>query len=341
MKTLQNLLLAPVIISLLTIAAHAQTTDTTKDLVKQGVALNDAGKYPEAIEKYTEALKADPNNLQADYEMGYTLYSSGKGKDAIPFLEKIVQSKDSKYETYDLLGSIYDDNNEGDKAIECYKNGIKDNPNYERLHFNLGISYLRQKRYAEAEACETDAIKLDPKHASSQRIYAMAEYEQGKRIYALEAWCSFLLIEPNSERSADVFKDMKKVINYGVTQKDAKHTNINISVSEMSAGTLSLPLTVIASTEGKTGLSAVDSLTLQLTAIFKAAPGSDEIIKQPALANFYAKFFDQLAASGNMPAFVRLISLSVYKDDDVAWFKENSKQLDALDLWIRSAQRTF
>jgi len=42
-----------------------------------------------------------------------------------------------------------------------------------------------------------------------------------------------------------------------------------------------------------------------------------------------------------MPAFVRLISLSVYKDDDVAWFKENSKQLDALDLWIRSAQRTF
>lgn len=85
----------------------------------------------------------------------------------------------------------------------------------------------------------------------------------------------------------------------------------------------------------------MDSLTLQLTAIFKAAPNFEEGKKQDFFSNYYAKFFDQLAESGNMPAFVRLISLSVYKDDDVAWLKANQQQLNALDLWLRSAPRTF
>src|SRR5271156_247973 len=129
--------IAAAILSLPAAFASAQDTKTAKTLVEQGIALNDSGKYAQAVEKYTEALKTDPNDLQADYEMGFTLYNEGKGLDAMPFLEKIVQSNDSKYETYDLMGSIYDDNNQPDKAIDCYIKGIADNPKYERLHFNL------------------------------------------------------------------------------------------------------------------------------------------------------------------------------------------------------------
>ena len=274
--------------------------------------------------------------------MGYTLYSAGKGKDAIPYLESILKSNGSKYEADDLLGSIYDDANEPEKAIECYKNGIKENRGFEHLHFNLGISYLRKNDYADAEACEMDAIKLDQRHVSNQRIYALAEYDQGKRICALLAWCSFLIIEPNTQRSVDVFNDVRKIINYGFSKQAGKPLNINISEADIKNGTnLSLPLVVVESTEGKKDLSAVDSLTLQLTAIFKAVPEFGESKKDEFFSNYYAKFFDQLAESGNMPAFVRLISLSVYKDDDVAWLKENQQQLNALDLWLRSAPRNF
>lgn len=220
MNTIYRFLFIVIIIALTYDLSFAQTDDS-KSLVKQGVALNDAGKYTEAIEKYTEALKADPNNEEANYEMGFTLYSAGRGKEAIPYLENILKSNGSKYEADDLLGSIYDDANEPEKAIECYKNGIKENPDFEHLHFNLGVSYLRKNDYADAEACEIDAIKLDQHHASSQRIYALAEYDQGKRICALLAWCSFLMIEPNTQRSVDVFNDVRRVINYGFSRQES------------------------------------------------------------------------------------------------------------------------
>jgi tetratricopeptide (TPR) repeat protein len=329
------------VMSVLTTRLSAQNKDDSKSLVKQGIVLNDAGKYPEAIEKYKQALVADPDNLQADYELAFTLYNAGKGQQSIPYLETIIKSNGAKSETYDLLGSIYDDSNEPDKAIEAYSNGIADNPNYERLHFNIGISYYRQRKYAKAESAEVDAIKLDQKHASSQRIYAMVNYDEGKRICALMAWCSFLLLEPQTERSAEAFRNIKKVLNYGITKKDSTHTNINISTADIGSTNFALSLTILAATEGKKNLSSVDSLTLQLTSIFKSAHEYTESTKDVFFANFYAKFFAQLADSGNMEAFVRLISLSAYKAETLAWVKDNGGKLSDLDLWVRNTQRGF
>jgi len=335
------ILLAVVVICLLHHNSFGQTATSSIDLVKQGVVLNDAGKFDEAIDKYKQALAVDPNNWQADYEMGYTLYNTGHGKDAIPYLQKILTSNASKYEVDDLLGSIYDDINEPQKAVECYKNGITNNPNFEHLHFNLGISYYRQNKYAESEECEKDAIKLDQRHASSQRAYAMATYAEQKHICSLMAWCSFLLLEPNSARSAEAYHNIRKILNYGINQQDAKHTNVSISEKEIGTSTLSVQMAVIAATEGKTNLSGVDSLNLQLTALFKQAIEFKEAQSDPFFNNYYAKFFNKLAESVNMEAFTRFISLSGYKDENLAWFKANNEKLNNLDAWIRANPRTF
>jgi tetratricopeptide (TPR) repeat protein len=336
--------IAALILSFSAAFASAQDVKSAKALIKEGITLNDSGKYAQAVEKYTEALKVDPNDLQADYEMGFTLYSEGKGLDAIPFLEKITQSKDSKYETYDLMGSIYDDNNQPGKAIDCYIKGIADNPKYERLHFNLGISYLRQKKYDEAEACETDAMKLDPKHASAQRIYAMAEYDQGNRTRSLLAWCSFLLLEPQSQRSAGAFAYIRAILNYGITYKNEKSIDISVSEKDLKSEEFMSQMAIVASTEDKGFESKketpADSLTVELASIFQVAAEHSQS-DTGFYSNFFAKYFGSLAASGNVPAFARYISLAAYKDENLAWFKENKKQLDDLDLWVHSTARSF
>lgn len=344
---MKSFLITPVTIliwGVASIAASAQTGKTARQLVDEGIALNDSAKYDLAVEKYNEALKADPNYLRADYELGYTLYTMGKGLDAIPHLEKVVQSSDSKYETYDLLGSIYDDNNQPDKAIDCYKKGIADNPKYERLHFNIGISYLRQKQYDNAEAEEITAIKMDPKHASAQRIYAMAEYDRGNFTRSLLIWCGFLLLEPQTKRSAEAFRYVKAIINQGIKHKDGKGIDISVSKKELGSDELMTRLSIVASTEEK-GFeskkeSAVDSLTAELTSVFQVIAEHSQ--KDTSFyGDYYAKYFGLLANSGNMPAFCRLISLMAYRDENVAWFNENKKQLNDLDNWVQTTKRSF
>jgi len=175
--------------------AFATTTalaQTAKSLTNDGIALFDKGDYNGAMEKYKQALKIDTGDLQADFELAYTLETTGKGLEGIPYLEKILRSNDSKYETYELLGTIYDDNGKPEKAVEAYLAGIKEKPDFSRLHLNLAITYTGLKKYAEAESEALQAIKLDPKHASNQRVYATATYLNQKRDLSLLAWCSCL-----------------------------------------------------------------------------------------------------------------------------------------------------
>ena len=142
-KNLITLLLA-----VITLNVFAQDKGSVGDLIKEGVQLNDQGKYTEAITKYNEALKLDPENAQANYEMGFTLVQSGKGNDGIPYVRKAIEKTSSlqlKAACYDMLGSIYDNDHQTQKAIEAYKNGIQINPKYQRLYYNLGLSYFRNK----------------------------------------------------------------------------------------------------------------------------------------------------------------------------------------------------
>lgn len=321
---------------------QAQTTSDANALIKEGVTLHDAGKYDEAIAKYKAALKIDPENMSANYELSFTLFSSNQGKEAIPYLEKVIASQDGlKAQACDLLGSIYDDDKQPGKALEYYKKGIEADPNYQRLHFNMAITYYGQKQYAESELSAINAIKLDPKHASSHRIFAMAANRQNQLGRSLLGWCNFLLIEPQTKRSAEAMAYVKAIVNNGVKKTGEKSITISINEKDLSGSNLLMPMTVATATDNQNNLTAPDSLSLQLTALFKIAHTITGDKDQPFVSSYYSDFFETLAKSGNMPSFTRYISLSVYNTENTAWFKEHDKELTAFDNWMQATKREF
>ena len=339
MKTYHKLLLLPAF-ACFWVSAFSQVNEDAKSLVKQGVALNDSGKYDDALAKYRLAVKTDSTYADAYYETAYTLTSTGKEKDAIPYLEKVLLLEPTAAGAYNMLGNIYDDIGQPDKAVELYKKGMNVNPHYQRLPFNLAITYYKLGKYAESETAAIEAIKLDPKHASSQRIYGMATYKLKKRAYSLMAWCSFLLLEPQSKRSPEAFAYVKNILNYGVTFKDAKSVNISVNPNE-GAGNLLMPMAIATALDKKTNLTAVDSVQFQLASLLEIAHTIADDKGPSFAANYYSDYFEKLAKSGNMPAFAHYITLSAYKEDDLKWFKDHDKELNDFDKWIASTERKF
>jgi tetratricopeptide (TPR) repeat protein len=333
MKTCRKALILPILL-FISLTAFSQTNNDPKTLVDDGVALFDKGDYNGAMEKYKAALAINPNDYRADFELAYTLYTTGKGQDAIPYLQLILKSGESKYETYELLGSIYDDSNQSDKAVEAYKAGIKEKPDFERLHFNLGITYLRLKRYPEAETEGIEALKLNPTHASAHRLYALAAQDQGKRAIALLAWCNFLLLEPQTKRSTEAFSNVEYIINRGIKKNNEKSISISISSSDTDAYNLTMPMAVMASTLDKKDLKPVDSLNLQLTTVMQIL-GEQTASKGDFFSTYYARYFAKLAKSDNMPAFTHYITLSAWKDEDIAWFNSHNKELKDMQQWLK------
>ncbi|MEO3405803.1 tetratricopeptide repeat protein [Mucilaginibacter sp. CAU 1740] len=341
MKTYHNILLLFVALFFAS-TTYAQQKNEAKDLVDAGITLNDAGKYDEAIEKYKEAIKLNPEYANAYYEIGYTLFSSGKEKDAIPYLEKVLVLNPNAGGAYDMLGSIYDDDKQTAKAIEYYRKGIKLDPEYQRLYFNIAITLYREGQVAEAEGYAATAIKLDPKHASSHRIYAMTLAALQKRGCALLAWCSFIMKEPQTQRSIEAYNKIQGILNYGIKKTGEKSININIAESDLKSGNLMLPLAIVNATSDKKGLTATDSLKLQLTEVFKIGSTLYGDKGDATFFNHYfADYFKKLAESENMEAFAHLVALAAKQDENVKWFKENENKLTALDSWLANTKREF
>ena len=308
-------------------------------LVKQGVALNDSGKYADAISKYEEAIKADPTFENAYYEKGYTLFTSGRETEAIPVLKKLLELNPKYAGAYDMLGSIYDDQKDADKAVTYYKKGIEADSSYQRLHFNLAITLYRLGKFAEAEESAIKAIKLDPKHASSQRVYALAVGKEGKRGVALLAWCSFLMLEPQSKRTAEGYNYVHNLLNYGITQTSPKHVTLSINTKDVESPDFIMQMTVVTAVSGKKDLTGPDSLALQLKNVFEISGTFYGKKANAFYKSFFSDYFKVLANTTDMPAYARLISLTAYKDENLKWFRENESQLQNLINWTTNTRR--
>lgn len=344
MKTCHIFLAALLLLPVLT---FAQKTDEAKKLVEQGIALNDSGKYDQAIAKYKLAMAADSLYPNSYYETGYTLFSSGKEKEAIPYLEKLLLIEPRAGGGYDMLGSIYDDANQPDKAIAYYKKGIEVNPDYQRLHFNIAITYYKIGKYAESESEAMQAIKLDPKHASSHRIYGLALYAQHKESLAILPLCNFLMLQPRSKLAAPVYSLIDSIFkqqhNKSIVLTGSDMDGKNISSLALSKIAVNLAVTTRDSLSKLGETKPVDQMMIQLKTLFmflgnisKKMTGAKDFFWK-----YYADYFSQLADSDSMLAFTHYITLNIYKDDDTAWFKEHDASIKEFSKWIDGTKRSF
>jgi tetratricopeptide (TPR) repeat protein len=272
-------------------------------------------------------LAQDTDDPATNYKAALALVDAGKGPEGIPNLEKVLKTQSTYTNAaYSLLGSIYDKNNQPEKAISVYKDGLKAYPKDQNLYFNLGIADFRAKLYAEAELAAIEAIKLDPKHANSQRLYGLVTFHQNKRLNALMAFCSFLLIEPNGSKSDEAITNLQSILKGGVLKADGPG---KLSPAQAAENAKSNAIITGAITSGQAkNLTGTALLEYQLKTIFtQAGLASAKKANKTFFDKFFADYFYKLAQGGNVPGLAKLIS---------------NKEVDAkLMDWVKGTERGY
>lgn len=327
-----------IILSLfISFAVLSQDKSKATVLISEGVKLHDAGKFEDAIAKYKEALELEPNNPTANYEIAYSLFSSKKTKDAIAYLNKIIEGKaPNAASAYDMLGSIYDNEGNTDKAIETYKLGIKAYPEYQGLHYNLAITYARTGKNEEALQYLAKSLQLNPKHASSHRLYGVINMaEPTNKIAALLAYCNFLILETTSERSSKAYQDIKTILNLGATPSEGtKNITITSNKKDPSFDAANLAISMASFSPGIANLSEADQLELQLKTILGIVGELSEKKKDKDFFwTFYADYFYKLSKSEYMPLIARIVSFTSNQEEKKKWIKEHEKMLTDYSVW--------
>lgn len=167
------------------------------------------------IQSYRQAIKANPDDVIAHYNLGLSLYQQGKLDEARKMLEKSIKlnPRDKVAHTqvdglaYQLLGSIYFTSlNKPRLAIASFEKSIKLLPRDAETHYLLGLAYMNEGMNDKAvvtleQACKLgagiDGQKNNVYDAYLQlgRLYA----ENKKSVKAEKAYLSALDINPEGK----------------------------------------------------------------------------------------------------------------------------------------------
>jgi tetratricopeptide (TPR) repeat protein len=160
-----------------------------------------ARRNKEALEFYERAVKLNQpprdeatKNLREKYIRA--LAANDRKAEAIPLLEQFARDPNEsvRQDLFELLGELYEQNGETDKAIEQYKRSLVIDAGEPRNHFNLANMQLRAKRGGDAVETMEKARRKFPerpdvtlglalalsaakRHADAMKIFAVVVEE--------------------------------------------------------------------------------------------------------------------------------------------------------------------
>ena len=311
-----------------------------ENLIRKGIEYHDNGNYDKAIETYKEALQTDPKSPLVNYEISLSYSAKGDLVNAVDYADRVLKLKsDFMIEAYMIKGSSLDDLGKSDEAIKVFKKAIKKTDGHYLLNFNLALSYYKLGDLDNAEASVTDAIELNPNHASSHFILANIHNYRGNVSQTMLAAHYFLLLEPNTDRSKDAYKMIQKHTgaNVSTDANDAMTINIMLSPngdSEFAAADLMVALLQASKAMDDNKDKTEDEMFIENTTSFFTVLGElkDENSKSMYWTLYTATFYE-LAKSDHMEAYCYFISQSG-NDNSEKWMTDNEVKVTDFTTWI-------
>jgi tetratricopeptide (TPR) repeat protein len=149
-----------------------------------GIAYNDIGRYPEAIEEFGQAVKIRPHYADAYNNRGAAYDDIGRYPEAIEDFSQAIRIRPDA-EVYTNLGIVYRRLGRYAEAIDAYKQAINIKPGLAEAYNNLGFAYSGLSRYAEAIDAYKQAIKIKPDLAIAHKNLGVAYLAIGDKKSAL------------------------------------------------------------------------------------------------------------------------------------------------------------
>ena len=146
-----------------------------------GYALVVSNRAPEAILHLSEALRQAPENAQILYNLGIAFSKVGRRAEAIACFEHVVRLEPGLADAWLDLGVTLGGAGRLGEAIECIERSLRLKPDSAEAYFNLGVSLAMSHRETEAIVCYEDAVRLRPDYMEAHHNLAVCLAHVGKR----------------------------------------------------------------------------------------------------------------------------------------------------------------
>ena len=144
--------------------AHAVAVTKDNDIAHTnlGVALEQQGRWDEALAEYRLAERLAPERYQIRNNLGNLLANMGKTSEALAEYREAVRLNPNLPFLHDSLGSVMTGLGRFSEAMNEFTNAARLDPAYPWPHFELGKALLKQGRDSEAIGQFREALRIDP-----------------------------------------------------------------------------------------------------------------------------------------------------------------------------------
>lgn len=127
-----------------------------------GMVLADQKNYAGSIAAFKRAYETAPGEMQPAMGLVRAYLQAGKPKDAISFIEGILQSNPDSVDLRILQGQLYATVGQPAQAIDAFSTLIKRVPKNPVGYQQLTVFYLRNKQISEADKVVTQGLQAVP-----------------------------------------------------------------------------------------------------------------------------------------------------------------------------------
>jgi tetratricopeptide (TPR) repeat protein len=164
-----------------------------------GLCYNELGQFDKAILALQDAVKSQPLDQPYNYQLALTYQKARQYDKAEEAYRKLIQiSPQDSLSYYSLIIRMYDEANLPDKAVDAARKVVELNPKSEVSILNLGIIYLKLKRYDEAIAMFRQALAVRPDYELAVNLIGTSYYQQKKYKESVDAFKQYVGLIPES-----------------------------------------------------------------------------------------------------------------------------------------------
>jgi tetratricopeptide (TPR) repeat protein len=182
----------------------------------EGVAASNAGRYDEAIAKFNEGVKLEPNCFDCYSNIGYAHLQKKEYTEAEAAYKRAVEIKSDYQAGYMGLANVYNAQRKFDLAAEASAKaaqlgGAAGGADPEAA-YSQGVILFNSGKLAEARNIFQQVVKANPSHAEAHYMLGMtlAGEDPGGAVSAMETYLKLAPTGPNATTAKAIIDALKK-----------------------------------------------------------------------------------------------------------------------------------
>lgn len=158
MKQINILFITCMYLICLNSSLNAQSSES---LMRTGIQLLKNGAFDQAVSKFRKIISRNPNDFEAQFNLGYAYLGWQRNSAAVKELLKAIKLNSKSAEAWSSLAMAYDNLGQPGKAMNALYQAVENNPQNIQARINLASVYAKKGRVKNAIEQYKQVIQVD------------------------------------------------------------------------------------------------------------------------------------------------------------------------------------